>query len=81
MKDYENLHWTMENIAHQYKMENPDWTWKECWRRAKVIHRELNKLNRETFRENDKFFKMNTPFSFYYDKDNEYGNKYELRNS
>lgn len=81
MKDYENLHWTMENIAHQYKIENPSWTWKQCWRKAKEIYRELNKMNRESFKDTDKFFKHNTPFSFYDNKDDEFGNIYCDSNS
>lgn len=76
MKDDENLRWSMKDIAHQYKIENPTWSWKECWKNAKTIHKELNKLNSEEFRNNDKFFKMNTPFSFYYDKDDEFADKY-----
>lgn len=74
MKDYENLHWTMENIAHQYKIENPNWTWKQCWKKAKEIYRELNKMNRESFKDTDKFFRNNTPFSFFDNKDDEFGN-------
>ena len=76
MKDNENLQWEMNEIAHQYKAENPDWTWKECWAKAKLIYRELNKLNRESFRETKRFFKMNTPFSFFDDRDGEFGEIY-----
>lgn len=81
MKDEQNLKWTKKDIAHQYKKENPSWTWKQCWKKAREIHKELNKLNSEMFRDTDRFFKMNTPFSFYYDKDNEFADKYVSGNS
>lgn len=79
MKDNKNLKWTIKDIAHQYKKENPDWTWKECWSKARVIYKELNKLNHESYHNDKIFFKMNTPFSFYYDKDSEFADKFELR--
>lgn len=80
MKDNKNLKWTLKDIAKQYKNDNPDWTWRECWDKAKTVHRELRKLNDNMWNNNKTFFNMNTPFSFYYDKDGEFGDKYELRN-
>lgn len=80
MKDNENQKWTKKDIAFQYKKENPDWTWNKCWSKAKLIYKELNKLNYESYHNDKRFFKMNTPFSFYYDKDDEFADKYELRN-
>lgn len=81
MKDNENLKWEMKEVVHQYKIENPNWSWKTCWTKAKLIYRELNKLNRESFRETEKFFKMNTPFSFFDDKDGEFNDVYVDYNS
>lgn len=80
MKDKENLKWTKKNIAHQYKIENPEWAWKYCWDKANAIYKELNKLNNQTHNNNKRFFDMNTPFSFYYDRDGEFGYIHELRN-
>lgn len=75
MKDKQNFKWTMKDIAQQYKKENPDWTWKKCWKKANVIYKELKKLNSQMWKNNKKFFEYNTPFSFFDDKDNEFSNK------
>lgn len=80
MRDEENLKWTMKNIAHQYKYENPEWSWKKCWTKAKIIHKELNKLNSKMFRDTDRFYKMNTPFSFFESEDGEWSSIPELEN-
>jgi hypothetical protein len=80
MKDNENSKWTKEDIAKQYKFENPNWTWSKCWNKSNLIYKELKKMNKQMWDNNKVFFKMNTPFSFYYDKDDEFANKYELRN-
>ena len=80
MKDSQNLRWTMEDIAHQYKTENPDWTWRDCWSKAKSIYNELRRINYNDKNNDRIFFRMNTPFSFFYDRDSEFGEKYELRN-
>lgn len=76
MKDKNNFNWTMEDIAHQYKIENPDWSWSECWSKARVIYRELKNLNNELWQNNKQFFRMNTPFSFFDNKDDEFSSKY-----
>ena len=60
MKNRDNIRWTMEDIAKQYKYENPDWSWKECWTKAKMIYRELNKINNQMWKENKLFFKYTT---------------------
>ena len=78
MKDNENLKWSKKDIANQYKKENPNWTWKQCWNKAKLIYKELNKLNREAFKNNDRFFKMNTPFSFFESEDSSWSSIPEL---
>ncbi len=65
MKDGENKQWNFEDIAHQYKIENPEWDWKKCCEKAKIIYKELNRLNYNTFANNRLFFKMNKPFSAY----------------
>ena len=80
MKDNENSKWTKEDIAEQYKFENPDWNWIECWDKANLIYKELKKMNKQMWDNNKVFFDMNTPFSFYYDRDDEFSNIYELRN-
>ena len=72
MKDNKNAEWTMEDVAHQYKIENPDWAWKKCWVKAKAIYRELNKSNNEVWENNKRYFQMNTPFSFFDNKDGEF---------
>ena len=41
MKDYKNQKWTMKDIAQQYKKENPDWSWKKCWKKANIVYKEL----------------------------------------
>lgn len=73
MKDRKNLQWEMKDIAHQYKLENPSWSWKRCWKKAKEIYKELNRLNNESWENTKIFFKHNTPFSFYDNKDDEFG--------
>ena len=78
MKDNENLKWTKKDIAEQYKKENPYWSWNKCWEKAKIVYKQLNKLNRKTFRKNDVFFKMNTPFSFFESEDSSWSSIPEL---
>lgn len=80
MKDNENLHWELKEIAQAYKVENSEWTWKKCLDKAKIIYKELNKLNYNTLSNDRLFFKFNTPFSFYFDRDDEFGSIYETRN-
>lgn len=75
MKDNKNSQWTLKDIAHQYKIENPKWSWKKCWNKADVIHRELNSLNYETWDKNKLYFKRNLPFSNFDSRDSEFGNK------
>lgn len=81
MKDDKNFEWTMDDIAHQYKLENPEWTWKQCWKKSKILYKELKKLNNEMWNNSKQFFRMNTPFSFYDDKDGEFSNAYVDYNS
>ena len=76
MKDNENLHWELEKIAQAYKTENTEWTWKKCLDKAKIIYKELNKLNFENLTNDKLFFKMNTPFSFFDLKDDEFSDTY-----
>ena len=68
----------MRDIASQYKMENPNWTWRQCWEKARYIYRELNRLNANMARNNSTFFKMNTPFSFYESEDGTWSSIPEL---
>ncbi len=79
MKDSKNERWTLEDIAYEYQKENPEWALNKCWEKAKVIYKELNKLNHNTYHNNKIFFQMNTPFSFYYDKDSEFSDIYETK--
>lgn len=72
MKDDKNFQWTKKDIAYQYKNENPNWSWKKCWLQAKLIYKELNKMNNQMWKDNKMFFKYNTPFSFYDNKDGEF---------
>lgn len=76
MKDNNNFKWTMDDIAHQYKLENPNWSWSDCWDKARIIYRELKNLNNELWQNNKQFFRMNTPFSFFDDRDGEFGEAY-----
>lgn len=68
----ENTHWKINDIVKIYKYENPDWTWKECHDKARQIYKEIKRLNGQEFRNDATFFRMNTPFSFYDNKDNEF---------
>lgn len=72
MKDGKNFKWTKIDIAKQYQYENPDWNWNKCLGKAKIIHKELEKLNNEMWQNNKVFFKMNTPFSFFDNRDGEF---------
>lgn len=72
MKDNNNFQWTKKDIAEQYKLENPSWSWDECWMKAKIIYKELNRLNTQMWKNNKQFFKYNTPFSFFDNKDGEF---------
>lgn len=65
MKDNENLKWSIQDIAHQYKIENLNLQWKECWIKARMVYKELNRLNANMANNNKIYYKMNTPFSFY----------------
>ena len=68
----ENTHWKVKDIAKIYKYENSDWNWDKCYNKAKQIRKEIKKINGREFRNNATFFKMNTPFSFYDNKDGEF---------
>ena len=72
MKDNENLKWTRKDMANQYKIENPKWTWSKCWKKANLVYGELRKLNDNMWNNNKVFFKMNTPFSFYDNRNDEF---------
>ena len=72
MKDNENLKWTKKDIAKQYKNENSDWSWNKCWLKAKLIYKELNKLNYNNHHNNKIFFKYNKPFSSFENRDDEF---------
>lgn len=72
MKDNKNFKWTLKDIAKQYKYENPNWDWKQCWDKAKIIYKELKRLNNDSWHNNKVFFKCNTPFSFFDNKDSEF---------
>lgn len=76
MKDNKNAHWTISEIAHQYKIENLDWDWNRCYKEAKIIYKELNKLNKETWDGNRLYFKFNIPFSDFKGKDDEFSDTY-----
>lgn len=65
MKDYKNRKWKLKDIAHQYKKENPNWTWDECYKKAKIIYKELEKLNNQEYNNNKKYFKYNIPLSYF----------------
>ena len=74
MKDDKNVKWTMDDIAHQYKLENESWTWSQCWGKAKEVYRELNRMNNELWKGTKVFFDQTTPFSFFDNKDDEFSN-------
>lgn len=76
MKDDKNARWTKLEIAHQYKTENPDWKWNDCCKKAEIIYKELNKLNKETWDGNRIYFKFNVPFSDFRGKDDEFSDTF-----
>lgn len=78
MKDNKNLQWEMKDIAHQYKYENPNWSWKKCWTKARLIYKELNKMNNQMWKDNGVYYKYNKPFSFYESEDGELSSIPEL---
>ena len=80
MKDNENLKWTRKDMANQYKNENPKWTWGKCWKKANLVYGELRKLNDNMWNNNKVFFKMNTPFSFYDNRSDEFEEIFWNRN-
>lgn len=73
MKDYKNQKWTIKDIAHQYKKENPDWDWDKCYKKAKIIYNALKSMNWSMENNNKKYFKHNIPLSYFEfdDSDNE----------
>ena len=81
MKDDKNARWTKKEIAEQYKIENPDWSWNECWSKANLIYKELNRLNNQTWKSNKMFFKYNIPFSDFEDRNDEFEKTYYDWNS
>ena len=76
MKDKKNLYWNLEEIARAYEIEHPNWTWGKCLAKAGIIYKELNKLNFESLTNDKLYFKMNTPFSFFDLKDDEFSDTY-----
>lgn len=76
MKDKQNYKWTIQDIAEEYKKENPNWSWDKCWKKAKLIYRELNKLNNKMWKDNKLFYKYNKPFSFFDTKNDEFEDTY-----
>ncbi len=72
MKDNKNYKWTINDIASQYKIENPKWSINKCKNKAIIIYKELNKMNNKLWHDTRQYFKYNTPFSFYDNKDSEF---------
>ena len=75
MKDDRNLRWTKHDLLNQYKIENPEWTMDKCWEKTNIIYSELCRLNKNSWDNTRTFFNMNTPFSFYDNKDSEFSNR------
>ncbi len=69
-----NINWRIEDIAYQYKIENLDWSWKKCYEKAKIIYRELKKINNDMWQNNKVFFRQNIPFSSFNNRDDEFSN-------
>lgn len=76
-----NLNWDKSSIAELYSYENPNWTIEQCHEMAELLYKEIKKMNRQSFRERDRFFKMNTPFSYFGDRTDEFEEVYWDRNS
>lgn len=72
LKDKENLQWKINDIANQYKTENPDWSMNKCFEKANIIYKELKKLNNRMWHNNKIYFKYNKPFSFFFRRDSEF---------
>lgn len=78
MKDNHNFKWTIEDIAEEYKLENPNWTWDECLDKSKIIYKELNKLNTQMWGDNRVYYKFFKPFSFFESDDGKWSSLSEL---
>lgn len=63
-KHRENIGWLPKQIFNLYKKENPEWDDDECWEKADLIYKELNRINIKSYRNEQRFWKHNTPFSF-----------------
>lgn len=74
----DNFKWKLEDIAKQYKYENPDWKWKQCWEKAKVTYGELKRINRKMWNDNKTYYKFFKPFTFYESFDGEWSSIPEL---
>lgn len=72
----ENLNWKKRDIVLLYKSENPNWSLKQCKDKADELYKELKKMNKKMFRDDDRFFKMNKPFSYIDNKDSEFSDIY-----
>lgn len=54
--NYRNIGWDVKRVAKLYKKENPEWTDEECHQKAKIIVRELNRLNKAEYDSNQKYY-------------------------
>ncbi len=76
LRDKKNFKWTRHDIAYQYKLENPNWTWDKCWIKSDLIYKELKRLNKQMWDNNKRFFDNNIQFSALEDRDDEFGKQF-----
>ena len=54
--NYRNIGWDVKRVAKLYKKENPEWTDEECRQKAKIIVRELKRLDKAEHDNNKKYY-------------------------
>jgi predicted Zn-ribbon and HTH transcriptional regulator len=67
INSYKNTGWTVNKIIRLYQKEHPDWTYEECESKAKIVHRELKRMNDNMRNNNIKYSENNMPFSYFDD--------------
>ncbi len=63
-KHIENTGWSKKQLFNLYKKENPNWDDDKCLEKAKLIYKELNRLNANMYNNNKTFFEHNIPLSY-----------------
>jgi len=55
-KHLKNTNWSIYSVAKIYKRENPNWSKQQCFKTAKKIVKELDRMNSNSCYNNKKYY-------------------------